>query len=65
VSTPVDIISRAKASLALPVCVIGGMTPDNAVPLVAEGADMVAAISSVYQHEHPSSAVSAFVRLFA
>lgn len=65
VSTPVDIVSRAKASIALPVCVIGGMTPDNAVSLVAEGADMVAAISSVYQHEYPAPAVSAFVRLFA
>jgi thiamine-phosphate pyrophosphorylase len=41
------------------------MTPENAAPLVAEGADMVAAISSVYQHEQPASAVSDFVRLFA
>ena len=64
VSTPADIISRAKAATALPVCVIGGMTPENAVPLVAAGADMVAAISSVYQHEQPASAVADFVRLF-
>lgn len=65
VSTPVDIISRAKAALTVPVCVIGGMTPENAVPLVNEGADLVAAISSVYQHEHPASAAADFVRLFA
>lgn len=65
VSTPVDIISRAKATLTVPVCVIGGMTPENAVPLVNEGADLVAAISSVYQHEHPASAAADFVRLFA
>lgn len=65
VSTPVDIISRAKASLSLPVCVIGGMTPENAAPLVAEGADMVAAISSIYQQAHPQSAAASFVRLFA
>lgn len=64
VSTPVDIISRAKASLSLPVCVIGGMTPENAATLVAEGADMVAAISSIYQHAHPQSAAASFVRLF-
>jgi thiamine-phosphate pyrophosphorylase len=65
VSTPVDIISRAKATLTVPVCVIGGMTPENAVPLVNEGADLVAAISSVYQYEHPASAAADFVRLFA
>ena len=64
VSTPVDIISRAKATLTVPVCVIGGMTPENAVPLVNEGADLVAAISSVYQHERPASAAAEFVRLF-
>lgn len=65
VSTPIDIVSRAKASLAVPVCVIGGMNPENAAPLVAEGSDMVAAISSVYQHEHPALAAAAFVKLFA
>ena len=64
VSTPVDIVSRAKASIALPVCVIGGMTPENAVPLVDEGADMVAAISSVYSAEQPHEAALAFTRLF-
>ena len=65
VSTPIDIVSRAKTSLAVPVCVIGGMTPENAAPLVAEGSDMVAAISSIYQHEHPALAAAAFVKLFA
>lgn len=65
VSTPVDIVSRAKRELALPVCVIGGMTPDNSLPLVNEGADMVAAISSVYQSEQPEVSVRDFARLFA
>ncbi len=64
VTTPVDIVSRAKRELSLPVCVIGGMTPDNARPLIEEGADLVAAISSVYQSENPSSSAAAFFRLF-
>jgi len=45
VTTPVDIITRSKAEIALPNVVIGGMTQDNAVPLIAAGADMVAAIN--------------------
>ena len=65
VSTPVDIISRAKAELTLPVCVIGGMTALNAKPLVHAGADMVAAISSIFGSEDPSSAAHAFDELFS
>ena len=64
VTTPTDIVSRAKRELSVPVCVIGGMTPDNSRSLVDEGADMVAAISSVYQSEDPSSSASAFIHLF-
>lgn len=64
VSTPVDIVSRARQELSVPVCVIGGMTPENARPLVTEGAHMVAAISSVYQSEDPAAAVAEFMRLY-
>jgi thiamine-phosphate pyrophosphorylase len=64
VSTPATIVSKAKSQLTLPVCVIGGMTPDNAKPLVKEGADMVAAISSVYSAEDIATAVREFAALF-
>ncbi len=64
VSTPASIVSKAKSALTLPVCVIGGMTPENAEPLVKEGADMVAAISSVYSAEDIATAVREFAALF-
>jgi thiamine-phosphate pyrophosphorylase len=64
VSTPAAIVSKAKSQLTLPVCVIGGMTPENAKPLVKEGADMVAAISSVYSAEDIAIAVREFAALF-
>jgi thiamine-phosphate pyrophosphorylase len=64
VSTSPSIVSKAKSQLTLPVCVIGGMTPDNAKPLVKEGADMVAAISSVYSTEDIATAVREFAALF-
>jgi thiamine-phosphate pyrophosphorylase len=64
VSTPAAIVSKAKSQLTLPVCVIGGMTPDNAKPLVKEGADMVAAISSVYSADDIATAVREFAVLF-
>jgi thiamine-phosphate pyrophosphorylase len=65
VTTAADIVSWAKAEIALPCVVIGGMTPANAAPLVARGADMVAAISSVYGAPVIDVAMHEFTRLFA
>ena len=64
VSTPFAIVARAKAALRVPVVVIGGMTVENARPLVERGADMVAAISSVYGVADPHGAARAFAGLF-
>ena len=59
------ILDQARAELTLPVVVIGGMTPANAAPLVARGAHMVAAITSIYQAADPGLAVRQFDALFA
>ena len=64
VSTPLDIVARAKAALRVPVVVIGGMTAENARPLAERGADMVAAISSVYGAPDPYGAAREFAGLF-
>ena len=64
VTTSPDIIAQSKAAIPLPVCVIGGMTQDNAAPLVTGGADMVAAISSVYLADDPEAAALGFAGLF-
>ena len=64
VSTPLDIVARAKADLRVPVVVIGGMTVENARPLVDLGADMVAAISSVYAVADPRAAARDFASVF-
>ncbi|MGJ7915974.1 thiamine phosphate synthase [Massilia sp. LXY-6] len=64
VSTPPDIVARAKAALRVPVVAIGGMTAENARPLVGLGADMVAAISSVYLADEPYAAAREFAGLF-
>jgi len=64
VTTSPDIIAQAKAEIPLPNVVIGGMTQENSAPLVACGADMVAAISSVYLADNPELAARSFARLF-
>jgi thiamine-phosphate pyrophosphorylase len=64
VSTSPQIVARAKLQLRVPVVVIGGMTAENARPLVGIGADMVAAISSVYLAAEPFAAAREFANLF-
>ncbi|WP_020656827.1 thiamine phosphate synthase [Massilia niastensis] len=63
--TPPALLDGVRPALTLPVVVIGGMTPENAAPLVARGADMVAAITSVYGSEDPAGAAHAFGELFS
>ena len=65
VTTSLAILEQAQAEIRLPLVAIGGMTPENAAPLVARGASMVAAISSVYQAADPAAAVARFAALFA
>lgn len=65
VTTDPDMVVQAKREIDLPCVVIGGMTPENAAPLAARGADMVAAISSVYLATAPDIAVQKFNQLFA
>ena len=64
-TTEPAVLSEARAALALPLVVIGGMTPASCAPLVARGADMVAAISSVYLAADVGAAVRAFNALYA
>ena len=54
----------AKAAIDLPVVVIGGMTVENAAPLVAQGADMAAAISAVYAAVEPEAMARKFIALW-
>ena len=62
--TAPEIVAQSKREIDLPVVVIGGMTQDNCLPLLAQGADMVAAISSVYAMDDVTAAARRFVDLF-
>jgi thiamine-phosphate pyrophosphorylase len=63
-STPLHIVAQARTGIRVPAVVIGGMTAANARPLVGLGADMVAAISSVYLAADPFAAAKEFADLF-
>ena len=59
-----EIIKQAKQEISLPIVAIGGITPANCGTLIEHGADMLAAISSIYRADDPYSAVKEFNRHF-
>lgn len=43
-----NLLEQARAQVKLPIAVIGGITLDNAAPLVAHGADLLAVIHGLF-----------------
>lgn len=56
---------RDAASLGVPRVAIGGITADNAAPLIDAGADLIAVISGVFDASDPAAAVRAYLCGFA
>ena len=56
-----DILAWWHEMMIVPSVAIGGITPENCGPLVAAGADFLAVVSAVWQHDAgPGAAVRAF-----
>jgi len=55
---------RETAALGVPRVAIGGITPDNARPLIEAGADLVAVISGVFDAPDPAAATRAYLSCF-
>ena len=65
VHAPIELLRRARASLALPIVAIGGITSQNAQSLIAAGADAVAVISALFSAPDVEAAARAFAPVFA
>lgn len=62
-----ELLRQARAQWTLPLCAIGGVTPDNAGVLLAAGADLIAAVEGVFGDPAPEAveaAARAYRRLF-
>jgi thiamine-phosphate pyrophosphorylase len=57
---PPAILSWWSALFEIPCVAIGGITPDNAKPLVDAGADFIAVCQAVWGKDDPAAAVNAF-----
>lgn len=49
----IDLLDQARMRLQLPICAIGGITLENAEPLVAHGADLLAVVHGLFGVESP------------
>lgn len=58
------LLTQARPQLHIPICAIGGVTPDNAPDLITRGADMVAAVEGVFGAVDVEAAARAYTQLF-
>jgi thiamine-phosphate pyrophosphorylase len=61
----VALLREARAVLSIPIVAIGGITPENAPPLLEAGADALAVISGVFAQPDIQSAAARYAALFA
>lgn len=57
-------LAEARSKLRIPIAVIGGITPENASPLVAAGADLLAVISGLFDAPDIASAARKFSNFY-
>jgi thiamine-phosphate pyrophosphorylase len=62
---PPAILSWWSSLFEIPCVAIGGITPDNARPLVDAGADFIAVCQAVWGKDDPAAAVRAFEQVLA
>ena len=60
----IDLLRQARARLSIPICAIGGITAHNAAPLIAAGADLIAAVEGVFATVDVRRAAAAYSALF-
>lgn len=59
-----DLLTRARRELALPIVAIGGITKDNASRVIDAGADMVAVVEGLFGQADIEQAARNFMALF-
>ena len=59
-----DIITKAKQQLSIPVCTIGGITQENIQQVIQQGADMAAVISGIFSSDDIKQSTTALSQFF-
>ena len=59
-----DIITKAKQQLSIPICTIGGITQENIQQVIQQGADMAAVISGIFSANNIKQSTTTLSRFF-
>jgi thiamine-phosphate pyrophosphorylase len=59
-----DLVAEARRRVALPIVAIGGITLDNARPLVAGGVDALAVVSALFDSDDVAATARRFADLY-
>ena len=60
-----SIIKKAKKSLNIPICAIGGITTENGKELIKNGVDMLAVITDIWTSKNISKKCEKYKKLFS
>ncbi len=60
----IDLLQLAREQLSIPIVAIGGITPENALPVIAAGADMLAVIDGLFGQPDIQNAANTYSKLF-
>ena len=60
VRCPLDVLRQARQELTVPIVAIGGITAENAQPLLAAGASLLAVIGALFDGPDTTTAARAF-----
>lgn len=63
-SAPLALYADACSSLSIPVCAIGGITAENAPPLIAAGVELLAVITDLFSAPDIAARAAQYQRLF-
>ena len=60
-----ELVAAVRPDLDIPVVAIGGITAENAPPLLASGIDLVAVVNAIFGAPDVGRATRRLVRLFS
>lgn len=64
VRTPLSLLESARLTVNVPICAIGGITPENGAALIKAGAHMLAVISGIFAQSDFAAAARRYAQLF-
>ncbi len=63
VSVSIETLAQMKQTLSIPVCAIGGITDENAAPLLETGVDLLAVINGIFGQQDIRAATRQLAKL--